>query len=383
MKKWMFRAAALLACSAAAFAQNVVGDWQGTLSLPNGRSLRIVMKITRAADESLKTAFYSIDQPSPPLSASSTTLQGTAVKMAIPAIGGNYEGKLSSDGNSIAGTWSQGGQPLTLNLERATPTTAWAIPDPPPPPKLMPADAKPVFEVATIKPANPETPGKSMLVGRGGGNLFTTTNSTVAELVSFAYGMHAKQITGGPGWITSEAFDITAKPDQGGSPSIAQLRGMVQKLLTERFQLTFHREKKELSAYVLTVGKGGVKMAKVEGNLGNLPGFGGRGPGNIAVRNSNMAEFAEFLQSRILERPVVDETALTDRYNFTLQWTPDTAPTGPGGAPTAPPPPTTAMGEAPPDLFTAMLQQLGLKIESGKAPVEVLVIDKITKPSEN
>ena len=213
--------------------------------------------------------------------------------------------------------------------------------------------------------------------------MFTTTNTTVADLVIFAYALHAKQVAGGPAWFDSEKYDVTAKPDQAGVPNVTQLRTMVRKLLADRFQLTFHREQRELSAYVLTVAKGGVKMTKVTEPRGNLPGFGGRGPGSIGVQNTTMAEFCEFLQSRILERPVVDRTALTDRYDFTLQWTPDQAPP-PNAAGAAPPaPPVAIAADAPPDLFGAMQQQLGLRIESGKAPVEVIVVDKIQKPSDN
>lgn len=156
---------------------------------------------------------------------------------------------------------------------------------------------------------------------------------------------------------------------------------MVQKLLAERFGLEFHREQKELSAYVMTVDKAGVKMAKVEGNRGNLPGFGGRGPGAIGARNSTMTEFAGFLQARILERPVVDQTGLTDRYDFSLEWKPYTVP--PEGSAEPNPPALPQNIEDRPDLMTAIRQQLGLKIESGKAPVEVLVIDKVTKPTAN
>ena len=121
-------------------------------------------------------------------------------------------------------------------------------------------------------------------------------------------------------------------------------------------------------------------MNKSEANRGSLPGFGGRGPGNIGVQNSTMAEFAGFLQGRILDRPVVDQTALPDRYDFTLKWTPDAAQLAALG-PNAPPPSNDP--EAPPDLFAAVQQQLGLRLESTKAPVEVLVIERAQKPSEN
>src|SRR6185436_13040113 len=140
------------------------------------------------------------------------------------------------------------------------------------------------------------------------------------------------------------------------------------KLLAERFSLAFHSEKRELSAYVITVGKNGPKLAKNETG-GNLPGFGGRGPGGILVRNATMAQFAGFLQSRILDRPVVDQTGLAEKYDFTLTWRPDQLPT-PG--PNAPPLPADI--ESRSDLFTAFQEQLGLKLEAVKTPVEVLVI---------
>ena len=215
-------------------------------------------------------------------------------------------------------------------------------------------------------------------MGRGGGNAFSTLNLPLSELIKFAFGIHSKQVIGGPSWMESEKFDIMAKPDTPGVPNATQLRTMVQKLLEERFGLAYHREKKDLSAYVITVDKAGLKIAKVEGNRGNLPGFGGRGPGAVGVFNSTMAEFADFLQARVMDRPVVDQTGLTDRYDFTLEWRPDGA-----GPSDANPPALPQNIEDRPDMLTAMRQQLGLKVESGKAPVEVLVIDKLTKPTAN
>lgn len=370
-----FKILGLAALAAASvFAQNIAGTWQGTLQTPQ-RSLRLVMKVTRADDESLKAMFYSIDQNGQGIPASAVTLKDAAFKATIPAIGGSYEGKLSADGATINGTFTQGG-PLPLNMVKATPSTEWTIPEPPPPPRVMAAGAKPAFEVATIKPSNPDTPGQAINVGRGGGNSFTTLNTPVSELIKFAYSVHGKQVTGGPSWMEVDRFDILAKPDTPGIPNVTQLRSMVQKLLKERFGLEFHREKRELSAYVMTVDKAGVKMSKAEGR-GNLPGFGGRGPGAVGVQNATMPEFADFLQARILERPVVDQTGLTDRYDFSFEWKPDLAQLGPN------PPALPQNIEDRPDLLTAMRQQLGLKVESGKAQVEVLVVDKVTKPTEN
>jgi len=361
-------------------AQDLTGAWQGTLQSPaGGPALRIVVQLSRAADQSWQALLRSIDQPGPPINAT-VTVQGASVKFAVPAIGGTYEGRLSDDRTSIAGTWTQGAStPLTLT--KATPATAWAIPDAPAPPKPMAADANLVFDVATIKPSDPETRGQSILVGRGGSNLFTTTNTTLNDLITFAYDVHLRQVAGGPSWMESERFDITAKPEAPGIPNVTQLRTMAQKLLAERFGLAFHREKREMPAYVLTAGKGAPKLTKNESG-GLLPGFGGRGPGSIGVRNSTMAEFAGFLQARILVRPVVDQTGVTGKFDFSLDWRPDLAQLGPppGGGP---PPQLPPEVEARPDLFTAIQEQIGLKLESAKAPVEVLVIDKVQKPSEN
>jgi len=358
--------------------QEMAGAWQGTLQpAAGGPALRIVVQLSQAADQTWQARMYSIDQGGQPINGA-VTLQGSVVKIAVPGIGGTFEGRLSDDRNSIAGTWTQGAS-SPLNLVRATPATAWAIPAPPPPPAPMAANANLVFEVATIKPSSPETRGQSILVGRGGSNLFTTTNTTLNDIITFAYDIHLRQVMGGPSWLESDRFDITAKPEQQGIPNIAQLRTMVQKLLAERFGLAFHREKREMPAYVLTVGKGTPKLTKNE-NGGLLPGFGGRGPGSIGVQNSTMAEFAGFLQARVLDRPVVDQTGITGKFDFTLAWRPDVAQLGPpGAAPTQLPPDV----EARPDLFTAIQEQIGLKLESSRAPVEAYVIDKVQKPSEN
>ena len=379
MKKLMLWMAVFAIASAQVLqAQEIAGAWQGTLQPPNGGpALRIVMQLSRAADQTWQARMYSIDQGGQPVNAT-VTVQGSVVKIAVPAIGGTFEGRLSDDRNAIAGTFTQGA-PVPLNLARATPATAWAIPAPPAPPTPMAANANLVFDVATIKPSNPATPGQSILVGRGGSNLFTTTNTTLNDLITFAYGIQVRQIVGGPSWLESDRVDITAKPEAPGVPNATQLRTMLKKLLAERFALAFHSEKREMPAYIITVGKDGPKLTKNESG-GILPGFGGRGPGAIGVRNSTMVEFAEFLQARLLDRPVVDQTGVTGRFDFTLEFRPDGSQAGPPGGPAPQLPPEV---EARPDLFTAIQEQIGLKLESSRAPVEAYVIDKVQKPSEN
>jgi uncharacterized protein (TIGR03435 family) len=374
MKKLMLCIVALVLFSGGAlFAQNITGTWQGTLSA--GRDLRTVIKISNEGG-SLKAVFYSIDQGGGGLNGA-VTLEGSSVKMSLPGIGGAYEGKLEADGSSITGTWRQGPQPLLLNLKRATPETAWAIPEPPPQPKPMDSNANPVFEVATIKPSRPDAQGIGIRVQ---GRQFSTLNTTLNDLIKFAYGIHAKQIIGAPPWGESEKYDITAVPEAQGVPNDKQLRTMVQKLLADRFQLKFHRDKRELSVYTIVLEKTGHKLTKNESNPNGLPGLGLRGLGNLVIRNANIGDFAGLLQSLILDRPVVDQTGLSDRFDFTLLWTPDEFQFAGLGNRGAPPPPADG---AAPDIFSAFKEQLGLKLDSTRAPAEVFVIDGVEKPSPN
>ncbi len=377
MKKWIVLVILLAALPVSALqipdAQKITGKWQGALKTPNGQ-LRIVIEVSSEADK-LKANFYSIDQQSPAIPANTVNWNGSTFKLAIIAINGNYEGKISSDGKSITGNWSQGGQAMPLDLSRATPETAWAIPEPPPPPRRMAANANPAFEVATIKPSDPARPGK-LFTTRG--SEVITINTSLSDIIMTAYGLHARQITDAPAWLESEKYDITGRPDTPGQPNVEQMKVMLQKLLADRFQLKFHRDKKELSVYALTVLKGGPKFSKSTRDPNSLPGLFFTGPlMSLNVTNATMAEVAGVLQT-ILEKPVVDQTALTEKYDFVVRFTPDPGQfPGVGGAP------PVESGDEPPDLFTAIQQRLGLKLDSTKAPADVIVIDHVTKPSEN
>ena len=376
MKKltlWMMALAALQ--GSALQAQNITGNWQGTLQA-GPQKVRIVFKIALENDK-LKATLYTVDQPSPPI-ATTITRDGSTVKMTIPSLNGNYEGKLSADGNSIAGTWTQGA-PLALNLARATPETAWAIPEPPPPPVRMAANANPAFEVATIKPSDPASQGQIVTLR---GVEVITTNATVHDLINLAYWLHPKQLTGGPAWMESEKYDMAGKPDAPGQPNVDQMKMMIQKLLADRFQLKFHFEKRDLSAYAIRIAKTGAKITKSQDDPKGLPGcyFGRTASGTtLTFRNSPMSQVTAILQN-FLDKPVVDQSGLSERYDFTLTFTPDAAQAARLGGP---PIPAADNPDAAPDLFAAFQQQLGLKLESTKAPVDVMVIDKVEKPSEN
>lgn len=365
--------------------QAFTGTWQGALKIPQAPKgeLRIVMKIAISSSaDKLSAQMFSIDQGGDAISASSVTTNGSALKITVPQLQGAYEGRLSEDGNTITGTWTQG-SPLELTLTRATPATAWTIPEPLPPPKMMDPNAKPEFEVATIKPSDPKRNGWGIHVNRSG--MFETLNTTLADLVKFAYDVHPKQVIGAPAWFDSDRFDLSAKPDTPGIPTVKQMQVMLKKLLADRFSLTFHKEQKELSAYAITVAKDGVKFKKEENAKIPVPGFGGRPQNGFNVHNATMAEFASVMQAQFMDEPVVDHTGLGDtRYTFVLKFTPDPGmrPFGSGSAPPEPAP-AVADPDAPPDLYSAMEQQLGLRMQKTKAPVDVMVIDKVDKPSAN
>jgi uncharacterized protein (TIGR03435 family) len=383
MRNLICCAAALAAASASGLlAQNFTGTWQGALKIPqapNGE-LRLVLKISTTEKDTLGAEFYSIDQNPTPIKADSVKTSGQTIKMAIPAISGTYEGSLSSDGNTITGTFSQGA-PLPLVLVKATATTTWTIPEPPPPPKMMESSAKPHFEVATIKPSDPNRQGLGIGINQSG--MLNTVNTTMADLIKFAWELHPKQVLNTPPWFSNEKFDISAKPDTPGMPAMDQFRAMLQGLITDRFALTYHKEKREMAAYVITVAKGGEKIKKEETIKLPLPGFGGPPRQGMNFRNATIGEFATVMQGQFLDLPVLDQTGLgSTRFTFVLKFSPDPNMAGYGGTPPAGQAPAPDP-DAPPDLFSAMEQQLGLHIQKTKAPVDVMVIDKIEKPSAN
>lgn len=356
--------------------QDITGTWQGKLQVPqapNGE-FRVVFKILKADAGTLKATLYFIDRPSPGLPASAVAIQGSNVQITIPGIGGAYEGKLDADAITLTGKWTAGGMPVPLILAHVKDAAAWEIPKPLPPPRMMAADADPVFEVATIKPSDPS---RRRLYSISGPEV-SAVGATVNDLIVFAYGVHARQISGAPAWVESDKFDIRGKPEGGGQPNPVQFKRMLQKLLADRFQLAFHHDQRQLVAYALTVGKNGPKLTTSEAPS-PIPNLVPRGPGDLPARNATMEEFAGVMQAH-LDRPVFDQTGLRGRFDFRLQWTPDettrfTTPGGPGAPPEG--------AETLPDLWTAIQQQLGLKLESVKAQIDVLVIDKLEKPSEN
>ena len=183
-KLMLFIAAFATLFATASRAQDLAGNWQGTLHV-SSKDLRIIIAFSKGDKDGYSGKMYSIDQTPQPFNTSTIKTEAGTVKFSVDLIGGSYEGKLSPDNKTIAGTWTQGGTPLPLILVRATPETAWEIPAPPKPEKPMAADADPAFDVATIKP-NPSGGGSLQGLTMGGRN-FRVRNGSLGDLITFAY----------------------------------------------------------------------------------------------------------------------------------------------------------------------------------------------------
>jgi len=220
----------------------------------------------------------------------------------------------------------------------------------------------PAFEVASIKPAPLQAPGRvstRMSVNRGRLNY---TNVSLRDVIGQAYHLQHRQISG-PSWLDSERFDIAGKIPLG--VAMDQIPQMLQSLLAERFKLRAHRETKEQPVYALVAPKNGPKLQKAESS-GGRRGGAGRGRAHVSGKFS-MARFADYLSDQ-LGRPVLDQTKLDGAYAITLDWVPDSSEESASG----------------PSIFTALQEQLGLKLVATKGATTVLVIDHVEKaPTEN
>ncbi|HUA19398.1 MAG TPA: TIGR03435 family protein [Bryobacteraceae bacterium] len=262
--------------------------------------------------------------------------------------------------------------------------------------QTAPPPERPEFEVASIK-LNKSADGRIMIRPAPGGR-FTATGIPMRFLITEAYRIKDFQLSGAPSWLLSERYDIEAKAD--GNPSFDTMRVMLQTLLEDRLKLKYHHETKEMAVYNLVVAKPG-KLHEAEGDCGPRPQglppplepgkmpsppCGGMFmfPGHISGQKVPMSQLVDIL-SRFSGRIVIDQTNLTAKYDIDLQYTPDPGqfpgPPPGGGPPGAPPlPPVDPNG---PSLFTALQEQLGLKLESQKGQVEMIVIDHVERPSEN
>lgn len=237
------------------------------------------------------------------------------------------------------------------------------------------------FEVAAIKPTPPDWRGGRFIRMQTARQL-VARNHAVRTLIAAAYNLSPKAISGGPSWVDDEHFDILAEAPGEARPNLDQQMAMLRTLLNERFQLKFHRERKEMAVYALSVAKTGAKF-KVSPEVEPPPqGF----PAlafviappvvRLPARHATMGEIASVMQRAALDRPVIDETGLTARYDLDLEFTPDDSLFG-GMLRFEP------SDDAKPGLLAALQEQLGLKLEATRGPVDVFVIDSVSRPTEN
>lgn len=226
------------------------------------------------------------------------------------------------------------------------------------------------FEVASVKPSAPGGTGLNINLDEG---RFTARNVPLQFLITFAYDVRSHEVTGGPAWINSDRWDITAKPESRTDFSPegqVKARTMVRALLADRFQLVIHRETKELPIYALVIGKNGSKLTPSTPESRGPSLNGGRG--GLRASKVELALLCQHLSNN-LGRTVRDETGLTGSFDFTLEFQQEL----PQGAP-------KENGDIDlPSVFTALQEQLGLKLEPKRGPVEILVVDRAEKAKEN
>jgi bla regulator protein blaR1 len=273
-------------------------------------------------------------------------------------------------------------------------------------PQIFAQTPAPTFDVASVKP-NKSGDGGTRIMFQPGGR-FVATGITLKMLIRISYGVQDFQITQGPAWINSDKYDIEARgaaPDMGAMRNMTEeqrkaanevRKQMIQALLADRFKLTLHKESKDAPIYALVVAKSGLKIKELPPEVKPAPGEEPKGPpdkpdpdhprrggmrmgrGELKGEGIKLSFLADALSDQV-GRKVFDKTGLTGEYNFEMKWTPDESQgqgfKGPGDAP-----PPDVNG---PTIFTAIQEQLGLKLDPQKGPVDFLVIDHAEKASEN
>jgi uncharacterized protein (TIGR03435 family) len=219
------------------------------------------------------------------------------------------------------------------------------------------AQIEPHFEVASIKPSAEVDAGTT--VYNPTRERFAADNITTRTLIALAWDLRVFQVSGGPGWLDSQRYDVVARPE--GDPTDARIRRMVRTLLAERFQLQVHQASKEMPVFTLEIAKGGSKIR--EASPGEGPEIRGHN-GHLTAKRVTAEMLARILANE-LERPVVNRTGIEGAFDVDLEWTPEQN-TDPG-----------------PSIFTAIQERLGLKLESQRAPVDVLIVDRVDRPSAN
>ena len=235
-------------------------------------------------------------------------------------------------------------------------------------PVAMAKEADPDWDVVTVKPSDPDDKYDFFNIK---GRHVVIRNDTVLSITRTAYGLQKSQIIGLPDWVKTERYNVDGVPDVAGVPDADQMHALMRKLLAEWFGLKTHHEQREMDVYALTVAKGGPRMEPSKSAPDAMPGnAGGEDNGRQTRRfwNVSMADLAPMLQFNA-DRPVIDRTGIQGRYDFRMQWTVD--------------PQRATDPDAPPGLFTAIQEQIGLKLEPAKAMADVLVVDSVERPRGN
>jgi uncharacterized protein (TIGR03435 family) len=267
-----------------------------------------------------------------------------------------------------------------------------------------PAPDSLAFDVASVKPSSADKNGQSLMMSEG---KFSTENEPLLGLIKFAYNLKSDdQLIGAPGWVGSKRFDIDAKEDAAfveaaktlpPEQRVAQIRLMVQALLAERFHLQASRETRELPVYALVLARGGSKMTVVPPPDLSRTSATPPAPGDAPVRRrgsgvrstghgdlTGLAATMDILTNVLSNQPetagrlVLDKTGLTGNYDWTLKWTPERSASMASGGPSS-----GGTDDTGPSFFTAIQEQLGLKLESQKGPVPVVVIAHVDLPDAN
>ena len=235
------------------------------------------------------------------------------------------------------------------------------------------AQQAPGFDVASIHPHAPDD--IRFLVHMPVNGQFSASGIAAKLAIMLAFDVQDSQIIGGPDWLATEKWDIDAKCDDQQRHSADETRGMLQKLLADRFLLRLHRETQQRPAYVLTLARSGPKFQHArEEEATNIRVT----TSSVRLEAGDLARLAQVLATS-LGRPVVDRTGLGGRYDLFPQW--DDAPIAKGGVPGLDTP--AAPGADHGSIFTAIQDQLGLRLEPQRVPVEVIVIDRMERPSAN
>jgi uncharacterized protein (TIGR03435 family) len=375
MNRTMLAVVSLVIAATTLHAQSIAGTWQGTLpitatgqgSAPGGGDPRIIFIVEKNSDGSFHGGMKFIDR-STSLPLTSITLSAQDITFAQSSITLNYHGKLSADGKSIAGTWTQGNQTLPFNLQLATADTLWkpeglaALPP-------MAAKADPSFEVALIKPTGPD---ENNTIFDLRARKFSSQHTSAKELIKIAYNLRGRQVLGGPSWLEERKYDIVGEPDTPGLPSEAQNRAMVRKLLNERFHLVSHTDKQDFPVLALTLDPKVPRPTPSDPNFNGNGGMFARKDGDDIVlqfSGSTIQQVIGFIMNTFQDKQLVDETGLIGVYDITLRLT------GLAQGPHS--------SEEVGNTLVAAAQHAGFKLVPKKEPLTVVIIESIDSPTPN